>query len=122
MDLTGLHLNLDNIEPRNRPATIFLEDHLFQGVIRHCIPPNLHVGRSKSKPRSKTVSVTASPSPESRVDTEQLRGTFEGLDIRMGGNLKVNVLDEVTQFDAKEMESGEGKQAFEYYLSAVLGA
>ena len=75
---------------------------------------------SKTRNTSKAIFVTASPSPGSRADTEQVRGAFEGLNLRTGGNAR-DAFNKITQFDAKEMEGGKGKQAFEYYLSLVLG-
>ncbi|KAH9994670.1 hypothetical protein BJV77DRAFT_994047 [Russula vinacea] len=38
-DLTVYHLNLDGIEVQHRPLKVLLEDHLTQGVLRHCLPP-----------------------------------------------------------------------------------
>jgi len=131
--LSNFHLNLKDIPPALHPLPELLTDHLSQGVYLHCLFPK---SRHASHPQKAGLStVVESPgTPESR-DDEELYGPVdsEGHIISRLQQLSFDPAPgneqepertiarrQLNQFKGKKAEIGDGKEAFENYLSIAL--
>ena len=96
-ELTEFRLQVELVDSQYRPRRQLLDDHLSQGVVRHCLYPEWKYGGDQQY-----------------STLEPLGEDIEGLDELTGACAQIN------QFSMEELERGEGKVVLENYLHAAL--
>lgn len=130
-ELSDFRLDVDDIDPKQRPLEELLKYHLSQGVSNHCLPPTstlpavdkvgtIHIMDVVAEDSTSNPDYTPSDDEDSRTTGGDMR--FDKPFLRGGkkDGGQADRVEEVRISSAKWMESGSGKCAFESYLAEAL--
>jgi hypothetical protein len=122
--LTSCHFKVDHLDAQVRPASDLLTDHLAQGVFRWCLFPRLQSARHRQTLDLDSVD-EAIESPfsveEEQINPDDLSARMEYLTLSQGReDEKTTARLETDVYGLEGWEQGDGKAAFENYLTVAL--